>query len=272
MADARRLLTVALCLVFAARVVDAAFYPPSPPEPSPPPPSPPPPSPPPSASASPTPPPESPLEEEGEEEVDSYPPHTPPPAPHPPPPSPLPKSPPPSEEPDDGDTNHPPPPPSPSPPPPMLPVTSPASPAASAATDATDDMDEDMFNPYDPWSQLAGADGILDYHAPPPPKKKDDGVGAIVPLFIVGFFGCFLYHSYQGGQRGSGRGMRTAPSADRESEGINLVSTAMGKARDGWNAAANRTNDWQDRRRSPGLANSDYARDRHTDPDEDGML
>ena len=179
---------VVLCL--AVHTVHAAYYPPAPPDPSPPPPST-------LLAASPP---------------DCYPPLSPPPAPFPPPPpppssSPSPPPPPPSlpfpPPPPPRRIPYPPPPPSPSPPPPGS-VGPPGAPCPSNGE----------FDANSPWCMPVTEEE-------PIPKSNNDGLGALVPLMLLGVLGFFVYRSYRAqGRGGTTRGMRAQPDSD----GINLMS------------------------------------------------
>jgi len=55
----------------------------------------------------------------------------------------------------------------------------------------------------------------------PIPKSNNDGLGALVPLMLLGVLGFFVYRSYRAqGRGGTTRGMRAQPDSD----GINLMS------------------------------------------------
>ena len=51
-------------------------------------------------------------------------------------------------------------------------------------------------------------------------KSNNDGLGALVPLMLLGVLGFFVYRSYRARTGGTTRGMRAQPDSD----GINLMS------------------------------------------------
>lgn len=195
---------------------------------------------------------------------DAYPPLLPPPPPSPSPPGAQGSDSSPSSS---GSTEVSPPQPS-SPPPlpraPSLPASTDVSPS-SGANEGDENDENDGNEETDPWTNPVGT-GI----SPAPGKsggrpKNDEGMGAMLPIILLGMCGCFMYHNYQNARGRAERSMRAAPS-DRESEGINLVSmTNSARA-----FVSNRAADVMDRRRDQRL-NTDFN-SRNTDPDEDGML
>ena len=122
------------------------------------------------------------------------------------------------------------------------------------------------------FSSLDGFDDVRAAGAPAPPHRRSaPGNTSILPILIVGFFGCFMYHTWAKHKqdRGRSQGMRAVGSRrDYDSEGINLVESTYGRAR---SFVSNRANDIADRRRDERLTANDYSRNPH-DPDEDGML
>jgi hypothetical protein len=93
----------------------------------------------------------------------------------------------------------------------------------------------------------------------PIPKSNNDGLGALVPLMLLGVLGFFVYRSYRAqGRGGTTRGMRAQPDSD----GINLMSRV---------SSAVASAGGRDRRQAQPLRANDFSR-RHTDADDDGML
>jgi len=92
--------------------------------------------------------------------------------------------------------------------------------------------------------------------------KQDNGWGGVLPILLLGFFGCFMYQQYQKSNARNGRG-----NPDHE-EGAGLMDFCRG----GRAALGNRTSDMLDRRRDKSLTGNDYSRGGRHDEDDDGML
>lgn len=113
--------------------------------------------------------------------------------------------------------------------------------------------------------------GLSHHIAPPPPARRaSKGLGgAVMPLMLLIFFGCFLYQNHI--KKYGGRGRRS--SRDENSEGVSLIDCMRPAAR----AMKNRASDMLERRcearrgglTAGGTANGQW--DGH-DEDEDGML
>ena len=99
------------------------------------------------------------------------------------------------------------------------------------------------------------------------PTKKDNSMGGLLPILLLGFFGCFMYQQYQK-SKPNARGMRAANN-DHE-EGMGLMDFCRGSR----SALGNKASDMLDRRRDKPLTGNDYGRGgRHDhEEDDDGML